>query len=252
MGGHGLYSTVGDYLRFIRMWLDDGRADSGEQVLRPETVEFAARNHLGDLKIKGLPGVIPSLSNDAEFFPGMPKSWALTFMINDEDAPTGRPAGSLAWAGLANLYYWIDRQHRRSAGSGRRRSSRSPTRPRWAATWTSRPRPTAPCPADRPAAPGRIVDGGHRPVPTGVPMKSDEGVAAMAVSVNLEKALDKAWEGKSLDEILAAPPSALAGLTEKHDAALADALNIKTIADLGSNKYLKLAAALVMLGDQQG
>ncbi len=74
----------------------------------------------------------------------------------------------------------------------------------------------------------------------------------MAVSVNLEKALDKAWEGKSLDEILAAPPSALAGLTEKHDAALADALNIKTIADLGSNKYLKLAAALVMLGDQQG
>jgi methyl acetate hydrolase len=30
-------------------------------------------------------------------------------MVNDEDAPTGRPAGSLGWAGLANLYYWIDR-----------------------------------------------------------------------------------------------------------------------------------------------
>ncbi len=111
MGGHGLYSTVGDYLRFIRMWLNDGRSGSGEQVLKPETVEFAARNHLGDLKIKGLPGVQPNLSNDAEFFPGMPKSWALTFMINDEDAPTGRPAGSLAWAGLANLYYWIDRRN---------------------------------------------------------------------------------------------------------------------------------------------
>lgn len=110
MGGHGLYSTVGDYLRFIRMWLSDGRSASGEQVLKPDTVEFAAGNHLGDLKIKGLPGVIPSLSNDAEFFPGMPKSWALTFMINDEEAPTGRPAGSLAWAGLANLYYWIDRR----------------------------------------------------------------------------------------------------------------------------------------------
>lgn len=59
----------------------------------------------------GRPGVIPALSNDAEFFPGMPKSWAYTFMINDEDAPTGRPAGSLAWAGLANLYYWIDRRN---------------------------------------------------------------------------------------------------------------------------------------------
>ncbi|GAA3165196.1 hypothetical protein GCM10020255_050340 [Rhodococcus baikonurensis] len=31
-------------------------------------------------------------------------------MTNEEVAPTGRPAGSLAWAGLANLYYWIDRQ----------------------------------------------------------------------------------------------------------------------------------------------
>ena len=63
----------------------------------------------------------------------------------------------------------------------------------------------------------------------------------MPVSVNLEKGLDKAWEDKTLDEILAAPPSALAGLTEKHDAALADALGIKTIADLGSNKYFALA-----------
>ena len=113
MGGHGLYSTVGDYLKFIRMWINDGRSDAGEQILRPETVELAERNHLpGDMKITALPGVIPSLSNDAEFFPGMPKSWALSFMINEEQAPTGRPAGSLAWAGLANLYYWIDRRNR--------------------------------------------------------------------------------------------------------------------------------------------
>jgi methyl acetate hydrolase len=65
----------------------------------------------GDMKIKGLPGVIPNLSNYFEFFPGISKSWAITFMINDRDAPTGRPAGSLAWAGLANLYYWIDRKN---------------------------------------------------------------------------------------------------------------------------------------------
>lgn len=112
MGGHGLYSTVGDYLSFIRMWLNDGSSGSGEQILRPETVDFAARNHLGDLKVKMLPGVVPSLSNDAEFFPGTAKSWGYTFMINDEVAPTGRPAGSLSWAGLANLYYWIDRKNK--------------------------------------------------------------------------------------------------------------------------------------------
>jgi methyl acetate hydrolase len=32
-------------------------------------------------------------------------------MVNDEEAPTGRPAGALGWAGLANLFYWIDRQN---------------------------------------------------------------------------------------------------------------------------------------------
>ncbi len=112
MAGHGLYGTVDDYAKFIRMWLNDGRAPGGEQVLRPETVEMAAQNHLPvGMHIKMLPGAIPAYSNDAEFFPGMPKTWGLTFMINEEDAPTGRPAGSLAWAGLANLYYWIDRKN---------------------------------------------------------------------------------------------------------------------------------------------
>jgi methyl acetate hydrolase len=108
MGGHGLYSTVPDDAKFLRMWLNDGDAPGG-RVLQAETVAMAVQNGLGDLKVTMLPGVNPSLSHDAEFFPGLSKSWALTFMVNDEDAPTGRPAGSLAWAGLGNLYYWIDR-----------------------------------------------------------------------------------------------------------------------------------------------
>ena len=110
MGGHGLYAPVGDYMRFIRMILNDGAGEHG-RVLKPETVAQMAQNGLGQRKIKLLPGVIPTLSNDAEFFPGMPKSWSYTFMINDETAPTGRPAGALGWAGLTNLFYWIDRQN---------------------------------------------------------------------------------------------------------------------------------------------
>jgi len=37
----------------------------------------------------------------------------------------------------------------------------------------------------------------------------------MAVSVDLAKSLDKAYEGKALKEILDAPPAALAGVTDK-------------------------------------
>ncbi len=73
----------------------------------------------------------------------------------------------------------------------------------------------------------------------------------MAVSVNLSKGLDKAYEDKSLDEILAAPPSALAGLTEKHDGILAE-MGIKTIKDLGSNKFFALAGVLVALDGKTG
>jgi CubicO group peptidase (beta-lactamase class C family) len=106
-GGGGLYSTASDYLKFIRMILGKGLC-SGRRLLKPETVELMSRNSMGDLRVTKLPGIRPSLSHDAEFFEGTPKTWGLTFMINEETAQTGRPAGSLAWAGLGNTYFWID------------------------------------------------------------------------------------------------------------------------------------------------
>jgi methyl acetate hydrolase len=111
MGGHGLYGSIGEYMKFIRMWLNDGAGPNG-RVLKPETVEAAVRNGLeAHQSVVMLPGVVASMSNDAEFFPGLKKSWSYTFMVNDEDAPTGRPAGSIGWAGLANTFYWIDRKN---------------------------------------------------------------------------------------------------------------------------------------------
>ncbi|PWR23938.1 serine hydrolase domain-containing protein [Zavarzinia compransoris] len=107
LGGAGLYSTVGDYGRFLRLWLNDGQGEFG-RVLKPETVRFAMANGLGTLKVTPVTTAVPQLSLDAEFFPGQSKSWAYSFMVNDETAPTGRSAGSVGWAGLANLFYWID------------------------------------------------------------------------------------------------------------------------------------------------
>lgn len=109
MGGHGLYGSVPEYMKFIRMWLNDGAGPNG-RVLKPETVDWAVKGALvPPQKVTMLPGVIPSLSNDAEFFPGLAKDWSYTFMVSSEEAPTGRPAGAIGWAGLANCFYWIDR-----------------------------------------------------------------------------------------------------------------------------------------------
>ena len=110
-GGHGLYATVGEYMKFIRMVLNDGAGPNG-RVLKPETVALMSRDGLSaaGLSSGGWKTSIPSLSNDGEFFPGTDKGWSYTFMTNREPTPSGRPAGSLMWAGLANCYFWIDKQ----------------------------------------------------------------------------------------------------------------------------------------------
>lgn len=110
MGGGGLQGTMRDYSRFIRMILNDGELE-GQRLLQAETVAAMASNQIGDLRVKKLHTVLPNFSNDAEFFPGEPKSWGLTFQINETAWETGRPAGTLMWAGLANSYYWIDREN---------------------------------------------------------------------------------------------------------------------------------------------
>src|SRR5260370_19598170 len=103
MGGAGLCGTVDDYLKFVRMMLNRGRVGS-ERVLKPETVELMSHNAMGDRRVTMLHTVDPALSNDVEFFPGMPKAWGLTFMINNEQAPTARSADSLGLARIANTY----------------------------------------------------------------------------------------------------------------------------------------------------
>ena len=74
----------------------------------------------------------------------------------------------------------------------------------------------------------------------------------MAISVNLDKALDKAYESKSLTEILDAPVSALAGVSDGDAEHLAAAFGIKTVRDLGSNKYFAVAGVLVALAGHTG
>jgi methyl acetate hydrolase len=110
-GGSGLFSTAADYAKFIRMILRDGAAPDGRPVLEPQTVSLMTSNRLGTLKMRPLPGAMPALTNPVDLYPETSKSWGYSWMINDQTTNTGRPAGSVGWAGLPNLYYWIDRRN---------------------------------------------------------------------------------------------------------------------------------------------
>jgi hypothetical protein len=69
----------------------------------------------------------------------------------------------------------------------------------------------------------------------------------MPVNADLNKILDKAYEEKGLAELVDAPVDALAGVSAGDAKLLAEAFNIKTVGDLGRNKYFRTAAALVDL-----
>ncbi|MEV6419251.1 hypothetical protein [Streptomyces sp. NPDC051662] len=67
-------------------------------------------------------------------------------------------------------------------------------------------------------------------------------------SIDLDKMLDKAWADKELPEILAAPVSALKGVSDRDGELLQEAFGVKTVADLADLKYARWAQALAVLG----
>ena len=106
-GGGGLVSTGPDYLRFLRMLLNGGNLE-GARILAPETIAEMNRNQIADLPAGIMKSCNPAISNDVDFFPGAPLRWGLGYMLNQEPGPNGRSAGTCSWAGLGNLYYWLD------------------------------------------------------------------------------------------------------------------------------------------------
>ena len=107
MGGGGLYGTAADYIKFTQMILNKGKGN-GNQILKPETVALMSQNNIGELTMGKMTTVAPIYTNDVDLYPGMVKKWGLSFLINTAKTPEGRSPGSLAWAGLANTYFWID------------------------------------------------------------------------------------------------------------------------------------------------
>jgi len=107
MGGGGLYGTAGDYIKFTQMILNKGRGN-GNQVLKAETVATMGQNHIGELNMTRMTSAVAFATNDVDLYPDMAKKWGLSFLINTAKTPEGRSPGSLAWAGLANTYFWID------------------------------------------------------------------------------------------------------------------------------------------------
>ena len=106
MGGQGCWLTVGDYLKFMRIYLNDGQTAEGTRIIKKSTMRYAMQNHLPI----GL-GVL-TMMNDAGW--DLPADAPLDGFsltghgVNGVQLPLGRPQGAVYWLGIGNLYYWID------------------------------------------------------------------------------------------------------------------------------------------------
>jgi CubicO group peptidase (beta-lactamase class C family) len=131
LGGQGLYSTAGDYLRFTQMLLNGGTFN-GERLLAPRTVEMMRTNHLHDEPLATVPENSVSAVGG-----GLGLGWGLDFEVVLDAAAGGEPwrNGTYYWLGAAGTWFWIDPasdltfvgmiQHRGSASADVRALSRS-------------------------------------------------------------------------------------------------------------------------------
>jgi methyl acetate hydrolase len=105
-GGHGLYSTPRDYLKFQRMLLGGGTLGDA-RILSRETVDAAFSNQIGALDVPAeFKTADPGSSADLALGPGL--KWGYGLLLNTQRAPGMRAAGSGAWAGLFNTHFWVD------------------------------------------------------------------------------------------------------------------------------------------------
>ena len=105
--GHSLYSTAGDYMRFMRMFLNKGALD-GKRVLSEKGMQTMLANQIGNLRVGKLVTAVPAITADCELFPGTPKTHSFGFVRVEQDVRGMRSAGSQGWAGVLNTHFWFD------------------------------------------------------------------------------------------------------------------------------------------------
>ena len=105
-GGHSLYSTPMEYLKFQQLLLRGGELD-GKRILRTDTVEQMFANQIGEIAIRPFESFLPSVSDTFDLGPG--HQWGFGLLLNSRREVGLRHPGSGGWAGVYNTFFWVDR-----------------------------------------------------------------------------------------------------------------------------------------------
>jgi CubicO group peptidase (beta-lactamase class C family) len=100
-GGHGLFTTASDYMRFAQMLLNRGELD-GARILAPKIVDFMYMNHL--------PASLLPFEIGGTYYGGYGFGLGSRVLLNVAESLMPGSVGEYGWAGAANTYYWVDPQ----------------------------------------------------------------------------------------------------------------------------------------------
>jgi CubicO group peptidase (beta-lactamase class C family) len=105
-GGHGLVSTIGDYMKFLEM-LRSGGSMNGVRLLSPKTIQFMTTNHLPAATSSATSGASTTLD-----LPGVAKGlgFGIGFGVFGDPAIAGiiSSPGTYFWGGHAGTIFWVD------------------------------------------------------------------------------------------------------------------------------------------------
>ncbi|KAG9500521.1 hypothetical protein J7337_009002 [Fusarium musae] len=117
-GGAGMFAQPQEYGKVLTVLLNGGTCPkTGAQILKKETVDLMLSNSIEkfpNFSRQPIPAAKPDLTNPiGELYPvdgNPPQGWGLTFMLTNGGF-SGRSKSTVQWAGLANLWWWADREH---------------------------------------------------------------------------------------------------------------------------------------------
>ncbi|KAI4256713.1 MAG: hypothetical protein L6R42_006052 [Xanthoria sp. 1 TBL-2021] len=116
--GAGCFAQPAEYCQILSTLLNDGVSPTtSARILSEASIREIFTNQIPqfpDFGRRGIPAAKPDLTNPIPDMypqpPEQPQGWGLTFMMTIHPGATGRGANTAWWAGLANLYWWCDRE----------------------------------------------------------------------------------------------------------------------------------------------
>jgi CubicO group peptidase (beta-lactamase class C family) len=107
-GGGGLFSTPDDFGLLLQCLLNYGTLN-GTRILQRETLMEMTKNQIGDISLKEAGAYFnPGSCCNFKGITSATSKWGLAWLIDNEDKPYGRKAGTVLWGGLLNTYFYID------------------------------------------------------------------------------------------------------------------------------------------------